>query len=354
MFLVKMSIKIVEKNGGLACVKWTTGIPDFTRNDRNAEDFQLNRYRYLNCISHLNISLTCSADNSLNLHLKQLEDSNNSSSSSKEKETDVKNFRQPCTVWMTCGENKKATKIFFQKPSAESAWISDTFSVTPPKIQLTFQIWIKFNTFGLGEMNVLVNQLTDMFLYQTNCDVQFHLPRDQKIGGHIFILSARSDVFATMFKIDMQEAKTGIVDIKDIQPEIFKELLHFIYSGRTKESLTEETAQPLIIAAEKYDIKSLKNEGVRYLLTQIRADNAIDLLILGHLHLAEKLKNAALDFVVENFKTIFETDEWQALTEKYPELCLLTTRRMIESRFTNEEASLLDQVVKRKCHIEQH
>ncbi|EFX88135.1 hypothetical protein DAPPUDRAFT_34136, partial [Daphnia pulex] len=145
-------------------------------------------------------------------------------------------------------------------------------------------------------------------------------PRDQKIGGHIFILSDRSDVFATMFKTDMQEAKTGIVDIKDIQPEIFKELLHFIYSGRTKESLTEDTAQPLIIAAEKYDIKSLKNESVRYLLTQIRADNAIDLLILGHLHSAEKLKHAALDFVVENFKTIFETDEWQELTEKYPEL----------------------------------
>jgi speckle-type POZ protein len=251
-------------------------------------------------------------------------------------------------VW---GE-QKATKFFFKKPSAESAWISDAFSVTPLKIQLTFQIWIKFNTFGLGEMNVLVNQMTDMFLEQTNCDVQFHLPRDQKIGGHIFILSDRSDVFATMFKIDMQEAKTGIVVIKDIQPEIFKELMHFIYSGRTNESLTEETAQPLTIAAEKYDIKSLKN--VRYLLTQIRADNAIDLLILGHLHSAEKLKNAALDFVVENFKTIFETDEWQELTEKYPELCLLTTRRMIESWFTNEEASLLDQVVKRKCHIEQH
>ncbi len=106
--------------------------------------------------------------------------------------------------------------------------------------------------------------------------------------------------------------------------------MHFIYSGRTKESLTEESARPIIIAADKYDTKSLKKEGVRYLLTQIRADNAIDLLIWGHVHSAEKLKNAALNFVAENFKTIFETDEWQELTEKYPELCLLTTRRMVE------------------------
>jgi hypothetical protein len=263
--------------------------------------------------------------------LKQLEDSNNGSSSSEENKTEVeKYYREPCTVWMTCGENKKATKFFFKKSSTSSEWISTDFSFTPLPRQLTFRIWIQFNTFGLGEMNVLVNQMTDMFLQQTNCDVQFHLPRNQKIGGHIFILSARRDVFAAMFKTDMKEAKTGKVVIKDIQPEIFKELLHFIYSGRTKDSLTEETAQPLIIAADKYDIKSLKKEGVRYLLTQIRADNAIELLIWGHLHSAEKLKNAALNFVAENFKTIFETDEWRELTEKYPELCLLTTRRMVE------------------------
>jgi speckle-type POZ protein len=333
-----MSIKIVEKNDGLICVKWTTEFPEITKRERKTEDFQLNRYRYLNCVSNFNISLAYKNDyyspatnKNLNLHLKQLEDSNNGSTSSKEKETDVeKYYREPYTVWMTCGENKKATKFFFKKPSAESAWISAEFSVTPLPKQLTFQIWIQFNTFGLGEMNVLVNQLTDMFLEQTNCDVQFHLPRDQIIGGHIFILSARSDVFAFMFKTDMQEANIGKVVIKDIQPEIFKELLHFIYSGRTKESLTEETAQSLIIAADKYDIKSLKKEGVRYLFTQIREDNAIELLIWGHLHLVEKLKDAALNFVAENFKTIFETDKWQELTEKYPELCLLTTRRLVK------------------------
>ena len=327
-----MSIVVVEKNEGLFCVKWTTTSPKDSTYERKTEEFQLNRYRYLNCISNFSISLAHKSDfgyratdNTFNFYLKQLKDY---PSLSEEKKTNVYG-RQPCTVWMTAGNNKDK-KFVFKKQSTESEWKSDDFTVTPLKEQLTFRIWIQFNTFGLGEMTVLVNQLTDMFIQQTNCDVQFHLPRNQKIGGHVLILAARSPVFATMFATDMLEAKTGKVVIKDIQPEIFKELLHFIYSGRTKESLTEETAQPLIIAADKYDVKSLKKEGVRYLLTQIRASNAIDLLIWGHLHSAEKLKNAALNFVAENFKTIFETIEWKELTESYPELCLLTTRRMVE------------------------
>lgn len=351
-----MSIEVVENNEGLFCVKWTTTTPkkfsehddelseyddelsdddEVSTNERKTDEFQLNRYRYLNCISNFSISLAHKSDlcyratnNTFNLYLKQLKDY---PSLSEEKKTNVEKVygRQPCTVWMTA-ENNKDKKIVFKKPSTESDWKSDDFTVTPLKEQLTFLIWIQFNTFGLGEMTVLVNQLTDMFIQQINCDVQFHLPRNQKIGGHVSILAARSPVFAIMFTTDMLEAKTGKVVIKDIKPEIFKELLHFIYSGRTKESLTEETAQPLIIAADKYDVKSLKKEGVRYLLTQIRASNAIDLLIWGHLHSAEKLKNAALNFVAENFKTIFETIEWQGLTESYPELCLLTTRRMVE------------------------
>lgn len=48
----------------------------------------------------------------------------------------------------------------------------------------------------------------------------------------------------------MVEAKTGQVFIKDILPNIFKEMLHYIYSGRTATGLTEITAQPLYVAAE--------------------------------------------------------------------------------------------------------
>jgi speckle-type POZ protein len=60
-----------------------------------------------------------------------------------------------------------------------------------------------------------------------------------------------------MFKHDMLEAKTGEGAIKQIDQEIFKELLHFIYLGRTSEHLNEIKARPLFLAADKYEIMDL-------------------------------------------------------------------------------------------------
>jgi hypothetical protein len=117
-------------------------------------------------------------------------------------------------------------------------------------------IYIKFNSFR--EINVLLKQLTDIYANQSNCDIQFLFQDGQKIGGHISILAARSPVFAAM--INNQPTKTDPVLINDTQPDIFKEVLHFIYSGRTKVPLTQDTACSLFTAAEKYDVTGLKEE----------------------------------------------------------------------------------------------
>ncbi|KAK4015109.1 hypothetical protein OUZ56_030099 [Daphnia magna] len=123
---------------------------------------------------------------------------------------------------------------------------------------------------------------------------------DEPIGGHVILLSARSSVFAAMFHGGMQETSTRKVCIKDIKLDIFKQLLHYIYSGRTSTKLSEENAQPLFVAADMYDIEDLKDECVQFLLTCIKLENAINLMAWVHVHEVDSLKEAALAFVASH------------------------------------------------------
>ncbi|KAK4023426.1 hypothetical protein OUZ56_008838 [Daphnia magna] len=142
----------------------------------------------------------------------------------------------------------------------------------------------------------------------------------EPIGGPLNLLSARSSVFAAMFHGGMQETSTRKVCIKDIKPDIFKQLFRDIYS--------EENAQPLYVAADMYDVDELKDKCVQFLLTCLKLENAINLMAWAHVHAVDSLKEAALAFVASHGKEICKQDDWERLIKNYPDLCLLATRSM--------------------------
>jgi hypothetical protein len=194
---------------------------------------------------------------------------------------------------------------------------------------LTCLLWLEFETIAGGEKNAL-KQLTELYVQQNQCDVQFNLQDDQHIGGHSHILVARSPVFAAMFQHEMKETKTGQVSIQDIQPDIFKQLLHYICSGRLSLLLTETTAQRLFEAADKYDIGDLKKECVDFLLLCIRVDNVINLMAWANIHSVEELKEETLEFTSYRGKEISLLKNWRSLMKNYPEVFCEATRRIID------------------------
>ena len=70
---------------------------------------------------------------------------------------------------------------------------------------------------------------------------------------HKFILAARSPVFRAMFESDMIESRTGRVQIVDVEPEIFRQLLQFLYTGMLDKPVSKELGD----AAEKYQVETL-------------------------------------------------------------------------------------------------
>lgn len=56
----------------------------------------------------------------------------------------------------------------------------------------------------------------------------------KEIYAHKAILASYSEIFKAMFTSGMEECHSGKVEVKDIKPDIFRNLLQFIYSGSLK------------------------------------------------------------------------------------------------------------------------
>uniref|UniRef100_A0A0P6D3V4 Btb/poz domain-containing protein n=1 Tax=Daphnia magna TaxID=35525 RepID=A0A0P6D3V4_9CRUS len=275
-------------------------------------------------------------------------------------------YRQPHAVWVTVdvGHFKETSTVFLSKKCnglddhVAAIWKSIKVSFTPASKHFSFKFFLHFNNFGISEVKA-GNILTDyFFLQQTNCDVHFRFPLGKKIGGHISIIAATSPVFAAMFRHNMKESKTGEVVIKDIERDIFYELLHYIYSGRTSMAMTEAIAQSLIAASEKYNIPDLKNkcadfllarvtdstaqiifevadryhiqelkeECIQILMSRIEIENVIPLIIWANEKRAQKVKEAALKFIKKNFQAVCQSKDYENMMFQFPDLCLEATR----------------------------
>lgn len=326
-----MPITTEITDGGFHCVTWKTQL-EMARNKTN-EFFQLNHFPTYT--SYFGVSYTYDPNNlyppirSRNeKYLVEicLTQSANKGLNSHKDSIDVPDYyREPCAVWI---ESNDGNKLMFEKIS--KGWtINNTFS----KIWFVIKINIQFNTFS--DISILLKQLTDIYVNQTNCDIQFCFENnDQKIGGHVCILAARSPVFAKMLYSTAQETKSDPVIINDVQPEIFKEMLHFIYSSGTRQPLTEDTAWSLVAAADKYDVPGLKKECSRVLLFYLEASNAINVLVLADRHSMKKVKEAAIKFIAVKFETFFPSYEWEDFAKNYPDLCVAIRKRMVKSSST--------------------
>ncbi len=311
------------------------------RPNLNQSTFEFHRYQELLRFQNMNICGSIPFDLNVELCLTQAESTGESGAESKRKsdakgkETLSYRYQQLSAVFCSVNGCKKET---MKKSPHSYEWSVNLTSRPIPATKLSLQcvFWIKFEDFFAGEM-ILIKHLTEMYVQQNHCDVKFTFEGNESIGGHEHILAARSPVFAAMFQHDMQEAKTGQVAIHDVQLDIFKEMLYYIYSGRIRIKLTEETAMAMYMVADKYDIDDLKKVCRHFLsdFIDVKVDNALDLLVWAHLHSVNELKEKILVFIALHAAEICQLDDWETIEKNYPDLCLLAARRMIVPKILN-------------------
>ncbi|KAI9563075.1 hypothetical protein GHT06_010532 [Daphnia sinensis] len=234
------------------------------------------------------------------------------------------NYETPLFVWI---ENEvlpvKSSIIHL-----EDAW--QTFMLITNYNEPKITLWMDFGSNSSGQTR-MIKDFAELFINQTNCDVQFRI-QGITIGAHVVILSARSSVFAAMFQCDMQESRTKKVVIEDIEPEVFRQLLHYLYTGTCPLLKMKSITQDLFVAADEYDIATLKEECIDILLAQLEMSNSIGMLIWSHLHSITILFDASIKCIATHGQTVCFLPEWKDLTHDYPDLCLVATQQMMTSK----------------------
>lgn len=195
-------------------------------------------------------------------------------------------------------------------------------------------VWIDFGVSSVKQENIIntMSEFTRMLHDQINCDVEFRFRDGTSIGAHILILSARSSVFSAMFQKSFIESQTRQVNIDDIEMEVFRQLLIYLYSGDAPKLTSDEedvkTTQLLFEVADKYAVETLKKECVNVLLKEVDSENVIKLLVWSNFHSITELFDGAMKVLVDNFRAISFQPEWLDFMKNFPDLCLVATQRM--------------------------
>lgn len=152
-------------------------------------------------------------------------------------------------------------------------------------------------------------------------DVSFVID-GERFRAYKGILAARSAVFAAMFEHPTQETVNHTVSINDMKPQIFKELLRYIYSDElSSQQSLEINAHELYTAADKYAIPTLKSLCRVHILEKLNWQTAAETLVLAEKHGDREMKKHALRFLSgSDAGKVTKTWGWKQMVRSHPYL----------------------------------
>jgi speckle-type POZ protein len=147
-----------------------------------------------------------------------------------------------------------------------------------------------------NDQDLILRQLEESFEKMLFSDVTFNV-HGRKLAAHKNILAMRSPVFAAMFQHPTKEMLSGEVEVEDVDPDVFQEVLRYLYTGLTRSTAMDVMAPALLTAADKYLLDQLKTRCETHLIHQMSSQNCLDLLALTITHHpAEHLKKYAIEY----------------------------------------------------------
>ena len=140
------------------------------------------------------------------------------------------------------------------------------------------------------------------------CDITLVAKEGKEFRAHRNVLSAASPFFAKLLQSDMKEREEGIIRLEEISESIMEDILEFIYTGSVV--INEENANDLVIAADYLLIVCLKTISARFLEKQMTIANCISTFYFAEKYQCEELVTNSRKFVLDNFASVTELDEF--------------------------------------------
>jgi len=154
---------------------------------------------------------------------------------------------------------------------------------------------------------------------------------DKEFKCHKIVLAGRSSVFKAMFSNKLMENKTSKVVIEDLDENTVSEMINYIYSGNLEMNFDDQAIE-LFTAADKYDLKDLKEMCESHIREEISIANVCDILILAYLHNSKSLLDVSFQFICNNGEEVLEETGFKEKLKLYPDILM----KMLESFMKNQ------------------
>lgn len=145
-------------------------------------------------------------------------------------------------------------------------------------------------------------QLGKLLEAKEGADVTFSVA-GETFPAHKLVLAMRSPVFKAELCGSMRETGTQPITIKDMQPDVFRALLHFIYTDSLPAMCdfegddNSEMIRHLLVAADRFAVDRLKMICQCILCKNLHVRTVATTLALADQHHCNMLKDACIEFM---------------------------------------------------------
>lgn len=193
-------------------------------------------------------------------------------------------------------------------PSASNNAEKASQTSTPPPPLQEFE-------FGLASPVARLEQLS---LSEYLSDVVFKVgSTGELIHAHKVILTLASEVFYRQFNGGLSETnqdnRQNPIVLKHIEPDIFKLVLHYIYSQKI--DLTPENIIDIYCVSDMYFLTGLKLVCENFFETALNVKNVLKVFESNRRYGFENVDKCCFDIIQDNPIACFQSDDFQALSQ---------------------------------------
>uniref|UniRef100_A0ACD5V6X1 Uncharacterized protein n=1 Tax=Avena sativa TaxID=4498 RepID=A0ACD5V6X1_AVESA len=163
------------------------------------------------------------------------------------------------------------------------------------------------------EVQIPPSDLSDNFgqLLETGekADVTFKV-QGEVFRAHKIVLATRSPVFKAELYGPMRDKRRHTIIVQDMQPAVFKSLLHFIYTDSLPpmDNLDadegKEMVKHLLVAADRYAMERMKIECESILCESFDVETVATTLALADQHHCSRLRDACVEYIVSSNRMV--------------------------------------------------
>lgn len=153
--------------------------------------------------------------------------------------------------------------------------------------------------------------MLNKFMDQKSADVVFKVGGEQVNASPAIFHAHRlilEDYAPMLAHLSGSGQDLSPIPITDVKPNVFHHILYYAYGGKVADEDLKANAKDILTAADKYEVVSLKLEAEAILVasTIITIDNVMELILYANDKNCALLKEAVIDFIVENGVEVIE------------------------------------------------